>query len=319
MVSASIGVVCVVVLMFAWTSLARVISDALQQFIQSLSLFGRRVARMYTPFQSELAESLKVTINAVHFTDVDASDECRGHVRAQVTNGASSALERLCVNVRVDSEVCGSFHTAREYYDVRLAAGESAVIEMDIGLLSRTMMHDGYEVHVQIVGAHTVSHEMPTYVLPEICGRKVMINEGFVIATDVLVERVEIVVRKGILRPAGEVVVTYLVRNHGQAFHQGISLMTRLMSNSGEGRARSQERFDVIPWGERKVVVRFPIEQVSGLSAAQLAAAFTGLEDFVVGSAYYSQMNHVQSSDDGERVEEWQGEELNPATWDGRR
>lgn len=319
MVSASIGVVCVIVLSFVWTSFGRVMSEALHQFLQSLSLFGRRVARMYAPFQSDLAESLRVTINDVRFTDIDASGECRGQIRAQVTNQASSAIERLSVNVRVDSEVCGSFHTAREYYDVRLAAGESAVIEMDIGLLSRSMMRDGYEVHVQIVGAHTVSHEMPTYVLPELCGRQVMIKEGFVIATDVLVERVEILVRKRLLRSGCEVSVKYLVRNHGQAFHQGISLMTRLMSNSGEGRSRSQERFDVIPWGERKVVVRFSLDHVSGLSSAQLAATFTGLEDFVVGSAYYSQMNHVPGSDGRERVEEWHGEELNPTTWDGRR
>lgn len=274
---------------------------------------------MYTPYHSQLAEGLKVALEDVRFSDPDESGECRGRVRAVVTNQAASTIERLCVNARVDSEVCGSFHTAREYYDVRLAPGESAMIEMDMGLLARSMMRDGYEVHVQIVGAHTVSHEMPTYVLPENSGRKVLIDEGFSIATDVLVERVEILLRRGLLRSSSEVSVTYLVRNHGQAFHQGISLMTHLMSNSGEGRARSQERFDVIPWGERKVVVRFPLDQVSGLSAAQLAAAFTGLEDFVAGSAYYSQMNHVPSSDGGERVEEWQGEELNPETLDGRR
>jgi hypothetical protein len=317
-VSVAVGVSCVIVIVLAWTVFGRVIRDFVHECLRSLSLIRRRVARMYTPHHCELAQSLQVTINNVRFADSDDGGECRGFIHALVTNHSASAIERLCSNVRVDSDLCGSFHTAREYSDVKLGVGESAVLEMDIGLLSREMMRDGYEVHVQVVGAHTVSHEMPTYVLPESCGRALVINEGFSIATDVLVERVEISVRKGLLRSAGEVSVAYLVRNHGQAFHQGISLTTRLMSNSGEGRARSLERFDIIPWGERKVVVRFPLDQVSGISAARLAAVFTGLEDFVVGSSYYSQLSHP-NEDGSEAVEEWHGEELNPTPWDGRR
>lgn len=292
---------------------------ALSDLVASLSLFGRRVARMYTPSHPDLAQSLQVSVTDVHFSEPDSGGECRGRVHAVVSNEGASALERLCVNVRVDSEQCGSFHTAREYYDVKLAIGESAAIEMDIGLVSRVMMRDGYEVHVQVVGARTVTHEMPTYVLPEMCGRELSIREGFVIATDVLVERVGISVRKGILRSRGEVCVTFLVRNHGQAFHQGISLLTRLMSNSGNRLVWSHERFDVIPWGERKVVVKLALAQVAvELSAARFAAAFAGLEDCVVGSAYYSQLKSVERDAEAP-LEEWQGEEIRGHTWDERR
>jgi hypothetical protein len=160
---------------------------------------------------------------------------------------------------------------------------------------------------------------MPTYVLPESCGRDVSIREGFVIATDVLVERVVLSTRKGVLRSRGEVSVTYLVRNHGQAFHPGISLMTRLMSNSGSRLAWSHERFDVEPWGERKVVVTFSLDQVTnGLAAARFAAAFTGLEDCVGGSAYYSPLKSCDGVGE-ERLEEWHGEEIHSHTWDSRR
>ena len=297
----------------------RGISDVFRKFSQSLSLLRRRVARMYIPNNPDLAQSLKVTVNDVHFSEPDAGGECQGQVHAVVTNDGAVRIERLCVNIRVDSEQCGSFHTAREYYDVKLSAGESAALEMDIGLVSRAMMRDGYEVHVQVVGSRTVTHEMPTYILPEACGREVSIREGFPIATDVLVERVELSVRKGMLRSRGEVLVSFLIRNHGQAFHPGISLLTRLMSNSGHRLAWCHERFDVAPWGERKVVVSCSLDQVtSGLAAARFAAAFAGLEDCVVGSAYYSQLKNVINRDE-ERLEEWQGEEIHGHTWEDRR
>lgn len=316
--SGVLAVLGALTLLVAWALYGRVIRERLSELSQSLSLLRRRVARMYTPFQSDLAQSLKVSIDDVRFTEPSSTGECRGRVRAVVTNEAVARLERLCVNVRVDSEQCGSFHTAREYYDVKLAPGESAAIEMDIGLLSHTMMRDGYEVHVQVVAAHTVTHEMPTYVLPEACGREVSIREGFVIATDVLVERVALSVRKGVLRSRREVSVTYLVRNDGQAFHQGISLLTRLMSNTGNRLAWSHERFDVVPWGERKVVVKLSLDQVgSGLSSARFAAAFAGLEDFAVGSAFYSQLKSVEGVE--EPLEEWHGEEIHGHTWDSRR
>lgn len=308
----------VVALVLGGLLFVRVLSGGLREFLLSLSLLKRRVARMYSPSHPELDSALQVSIQDVTFSDPDSGGECHGRVRVLVTNEAVASLERLCVNVRVDSDQCGSFHTAREYYDVKLTTGESAVIEMDIGLVSRAMMRDGYEMHVQVVGARTVTHEMPTYVLPEMCGREVSIREGFPIATDVLVERVTLSVKKGILRSKGEVSIAYLVRNHGQAFHQGISLVTRLMENKGSDVARSRSRFDVIPWGERKVVVKFPLENVSGISAAQFAAAFTGLEDFIVGSAYFTALTAV-TEQERNQPEEWQGEEINPHAWDEQR
>lgn len=271
---------------------------------------------MCSPSRAELSEALKVEIRHVAFTEPDGSGECRGQVKALVTNDGTDSVERICVNVRVDGEHCGSFHTAREYFDVELGGGESAVIEMDIGLVSHAMMRDGYEVHLQVVGARTVTHEMPTYVLPEVCGREVSIQEGFSIATDVLVERVWLSVKKNLFNPRGEVRITYLVRNHGQAFHQGVSLLTRILSNGGLSLGRNRDRFDVIPWGERKIVVTIPLEEVSKLTAAQFAAAFVGLEDFVVGSSYFSQL---RAPSDESGVEEWQGEELNQNVWQGPR
>jgi hypothetical protein len=222
------------------------------------------------------------------------------------------------VNVRLDAEQCGSFHTARENYHVRLAHSESTVLELDIGFVSHAQLKYAHETHVQVVGSHAVSSEMPMYILPESSAGVCTIGESFGITSDVSVERVGISLKKSLFGKSGQVRVSYVVRNQGQAFHEGFSLVTRLLSTSGRGIAQHETTFDVIPWGERKVSVALDIDTVSMITAARFGAEFRGFEEIAIGFAAWSQLRGSRVEESSGEHEEWHGEEVRETFWVGR-
>lgn len=290
-----------------------------QTFLRRLSLLRNRVARMCAPTRSGLADTLHVELQSTEFSAPDSHGECRGLVRLLVNNTSEFLIERLAVNVRFDSEVCGSFHTARENYTVRLAPGESADLELDVGFVHQTQLRGGYETHVQVVGAHAIAGEMPMYVLPESCSGVCSIGESFGITADVTVERIGISVKKRMFGKSGQVRVSYIVRNQGQAFHEGLILVTRFLSTSGRGIAQHEASFDIIPWGERKISFALEVERISHLTAARFGAEFRGFEEIAIGMGEWSQMSRARSEAPSAEHEEWLGEEVRETLWVDRR
>lgn len=288
--------------------------DLLRRF----SLLGNRVARMCSPSRSALAETLHVELQATEFGAPDSDGECRGVIRLLVSNSSEFVIERLAVNVGLNSELCGSFHTARENYTVRLAPGESAALELDVGFVHRTQLQGSYETHVQVIGAHAIACEMPTYVLPESCSGVCSIGESFGITSDVTVERIGISVKRRMFGKSGQVRVCYVVRNNGQAFHEGMSLVTRLLSTSGRGIAHHEALFDIIPLGERRVSFVLDIDQIEHLSAARFGADFRGFEEIAIGMGAWSQISGSRVEAQPVEHEEWHGEEVRETLWVGR-
>ena len=112
--------------------------------------------------------------------------------------------------------------------------------------------------------------------------------------------------------------VSYVVRNQGQAFHEGFSLVTRLLSTSGRGIAQHETTFDVIPWGERKISVALDIDTVSMITAARFGAEFRGFEEIAIGFAAWSQLRGSRVEESSGEPEEWHGEEVRETFWVGR-
>ncbi len=309
------GALCALRVVYRWKGNA-----SFQVVRQRFSLFKSRVARMCAPRRSGLAETLLVDLQSAEFSDPDVHDECRGVVRVLVTNTSDFRVERLVVNVRFDSLVCGSFHTARERYDLSLAPGEIASLELAVGFVHRTLLADGYETHVQVIGAHHVACEVPMYVLPESSSGVCSIGESFRITSDLSVERISISMKRRIFRRSGQVNVSYVLRNQGEVFHEGMSLMTRLLSTSGRGIAHHHTTFNVMPWGEKRVSCVLNVERISQLTAARFAATVRGFEDIAIGVGECSQLRAGQGDAHGAEHEElhgeeWHGEVVRDALW----
>lgn len=290
-----------------------------QTVLRRLSLLRNRVTRMCAPTRSVLADTLHVELQSTEFSEPDSHGECRGLVRLLVNNTSEFLIERLAVNVRLDSEICGSFHTARENYTVRLAPGESAALELDVGFANRAQLEGGYGTHVQVIGAHAIACEMPMYILPEGCSGVCSIGESFGITADVTVERIGISVKKRMFGKSGQVRVSYIVRNQGQAFHEGVTLVTRFLSTSGRGIAQHEASFDIIPWGEQTISFVLDIERISHLTAARFGAEFRGFEEIAIGMGEWSQMSGARVEALPSEQEEWHGEEVRETLWVDRR
>ena len=286
-----------------------------QAALKRLALLANRCARMCAPNRSGLAETLQVELQATEFSEPDSDGECQGVIRLLVNNTSEFLIERLSVNVRLDSEMCGSFHTARENYKVRLSPGESASLELDVGFVHHTQLKGRYETHVQVIGAYALACEMPTYVLPESCAGMCSIGESFGITSDVTVERIGISIKKRIFGKAGQVTIHYFLRNQGQAFHEGMSLVTRLLSTSGRSIAQHEATFDVIPWGERRISVVLDIDRISQLTAARFGAEFRGFEEIAIGMGEWSQVSGAPVEASPTEPEEWHGEEVRDTLW----
>jgi hypothetical protein len=310
-----LGILAAVALFVLHTVFGYNLDAFVQAALKRLSLLANRCARMCAPNRSGLAETLQVELQATDFSDPDSDGECQGVVRLVVNNTSEFLIERLSVNVRLDSEMCGSFHTARENYKVRLSPGESASLELDVGFVHHTQLKGGYQTNVQVIGAHALACEIPTYVLPESCVGVCSIGESFGITSDVTVERIGISIKKRMFGKGGQVNVSYVVRNQGQAFHEGMSLVTRLLSTSGRSIAQHESTFDVIPWGERRISVVLDIARISQLTAAQFGAEFRGFEEIAIGMGEWSQMRRAPVEAAPSELEEWHGEEVRDTLW----
>lgn len=315
MVVIKLGILAAVALFVLHTVFGYNLDAFVQAALKRLSLLANRCARMCAPNRSGLAETLQVELQATDFSDPDSDGECQGVVRLVVNNTSEFLIERLSVNVRLDSEMCGSFHTARENYKVRLSPGESASLELDVGFVHHTQLKGGYQTNVQVIGAHALACEIPTYVLPESCVGVCSIGESFGITSDVTVERIGISIKKRMFGKGGQVNVSYVVRNQGQAFHEGMSLVTRLLSTSGRSIAQHESTFDVIPWGERRISVVLDIARISQLTAAQFGAEFRGFEEIAIGMGEWSQMRRAPVEAAPSELEEWHGEEVRDTLW----
>ena len=315
MVVIKLGILAAVALFVLHTVFGYNLDAFVQAALKRLSLLANRCARMCAPNRSGLAETLQVELQATDFSDPDSDGECQGVVRLVVNNTSEFLIERLSVNVRLDSEMCGSFHTARENYKVRLSPGESASLELDVGFVHHTQLKGGYQTNVQVIGAHALACEIPTYVLPESCVGVCSIGESFGITSDVTVERIGISIKKRMFGKGGQVNVSYVVRNQGQAFHEGMSLVTRLFSTSGRSIAQHESTFDVIPWGERRISVVLDIARISQLTAAQFGAEFRGFEEIAIGMGEWSQMRRAPVEAAPSELEEWHGEEVRDTLW----
>jgi hypothetical protein len=310
-----LGILAAVALFVLHTVFGYNLDAFVQAALKRLSLLANRCARMCAPNRSGLAETLQVELQATDFSDPDSDGECQGVVRLVVNNTSEFLIERLSVNVRLDSEMCGSFHTARENYKVRLSPGESASLELDVGFVHHTQLKGGYQTNVQVIGAHALACEIPTYVLPESCVGVCSIGESFGITSDVTVERIGISIKKRMFGKGGQVNVSYVVRNQGQAFHEGMSLVTRLFSTSGREIAQHEATFDVTPWGERRVSFVLDIDRISNLTAARFGAEFRGFEEIAIGMGEWSQMRRAPVEAAPSELEEWHGEEVRDTLW----
>lgn len=258
-------------------------------------------------------QTLKVEVRKVSF-DAGRGGTRFGEAQISVANLSVDIVERLTISVVLKLDGVGPVYTVEHTCRAHIEQGDFIELTLDLGEVPLEDFTEGVTTEVQVLASRHVNKTLPTYVLPESSTGICAIEDPFMLARDIVVQRIDISVSRTFFGNKGWARVMYVMRNDSGISHHGLSIATRFYAVTGELIGSDESVFDIGALGVSRVVAKVGFKRSGALGASRFEAEVDGFEDIARGASSYRGIDGI-SARTNERAEVWEGEEVKGALW----
>jgi hypothetical protein len=183
--------------------------------------------------RDDVPQTLKVEVRKVSFEEGRGGTPF-GEAQISVTNLSVDILERLTISVVLKLDGVGPVYTVEHTYRVHIEPGDFIELTLDLGEVPLEDCPEGVTTEVEVLASRHVNKTLPTYVLPESSTGICAIEDPFMLARDIVVQRIDIAVSRTFFGNKGWARVMYVMRNDSGISHHGLSIVTRFYAVTGE-------------------------------------------------------------------------------------
>jgi hypothetical protein len=263
--------------------------------------------------RDDVPQTLKVEVRKVSFEEGRGGPPF-GEAQISVTNLSVDIVERLTISVILKLDGVGPVYTVEHTYRVHIETGDFIELTLDLGEVPLEDCPEGVTTEVQVLASRHVNKTLPTYVLPESSTGICAIEDPFMLARDIVVQRIDIAVSRTFFGNKGWARVMYVMRNDSGISHHGLSIATRFYAVTGELIGSDESVFDIAALGVSRVVAKVGFKRNGALGASRFEAEVDGFEDIARGASSYRHIDGM-SGRTNDRAEIWEGEEVKGAFW----
>jgi hypothetical protein len=190
--------------------------------------------------------------------------------------------------------------------------GDLVDLSLDLGEVPLEDVTPGLTTAVEVIASRHVNKMLPMYVLPESSIGICAIEDFFMLARDIFLQRIDIAVSRTFFGNSGWARVTYVMRNDSGISHSGLSILTRFFAVTGEVIGTDERVFDIGALGVSRVTAKVRFKRGGALGASRFEAEIDGFEDIARGISSYRGLDGL-SAPQGDSGEVWEGEEVKGA------
>jgi hypothetical protein len=233
-------------------------------------------------------------------------------VQIVVVNLSEDVLERLTISATLTLDAVGPVYTVEHTCRVHVEPGDLVDLSLDLGEVPLEDVTPGLTTAVEVIASRHVNKMLPMYVLPESSIGICAIEDFFMLARDIFLQRIDIAVSRTFFGNSGWARVTYVMRNDSGISHSGLSLLTRFFAVTGEVIGTDERVFDIGALGVSRVTAKVRFKRGGALGASRFEAEIDGFEDIARGISSYRGLDGL-SAPQGDSGEVWEGEEVKGA------
>ena len=263
--------------------------------------------------RDDVPQTLKVEVRKVSFEEGRGGTRF-GEAQISVTNLSVDILERLTISVVLKLDGVGPVYTVEHTYRVHIEPGDFIGLTLDLGEVPLENCTEGVSTEVQVLASRHVNKTLPTYVLPESSTGICAIEDSFMLARDIVVQRIDIAVSRTFFGNKGWARVMYVMRNDSGISHHGLSIVTRFYAVTGELIGSDERVFGIGALGVSRVVAKVGFKRSGALGASRFESEVDGFEDIARGASSHRGIDGI-SGRTNDRAEIWEGEEVKGAFW----
>jgi hypothetical protein len=263
--------------------------------------------------RDDVPQTLKVEVRKVSFEEGRGGTPF-GEAQISVTNLSVDILERLTISVVLKLDGVGPVYTVEHTYRAHVEPGDFIELTLDLGEVPLEDCPEGVTTEVQVLASRHVNKTLPTYVLPESSTGICAIEDPFMLAREIVVQRIDIAVSRTFFGNKGWARVMYVMRNDSGISHHGLSIVTRFYAVTGELIGSDERVFDIGALGVSRVVAKVGFKRSGALGASRFESEVDGFEDIARGASSHRGIDGM-SGRTNDRAEIWEGEEVKGAFW----